>query len=413
MKKQHTLVTFLGRGRQNQKTGNWEYSRTKYRFRDQDPPTELTPLFGTALAAHIKPDRIVILGTRGSSWSVLLENLKSLNKTESSLIDELFDAEIDQRIDQEMLDNVTDLISRHLNNIPVIPYLIPFGENEDEQYDILKVIAKTVPEGNVSLDLTHGFRHLGMIGFLSAFMLESVRGLEVKDLWYGALDMTPRKGAKKGITPVLTLDGLDRVRRWMNALERFDVTGDYSVFVPLLEEDGVDSETAQHLEKTAFHERTSNLFSAADEIKKFQGKLGDKKLAGASGLFQDILRKSIAWVNQNSLAKQQGKLAEQYLARGDYVRAAIFHWEALITKQCEKSNLEAKKRTHREEADQDLKDFYYKYHGPNEEEYKTLNQIRNAVTHGTPPDKQKCKDMLRDEELMASELKTVFNCLKV
>ena len=132
MKKQHTLVTFLGRGRQNQKTGNWEYSRTKYRFRDQDPPTELTPLFGTALAAHIKPDRIVILGTRGSSWSVLLENLKSLNKTESSLIDELFDAEIDQRIDQEMLDNVTDLISRHLNNIPVIPYLIPFGENEDE-----------------------------------------------------------------------------------------------------------------------------------------------------------------------------------------------------------------------------------------------------------------------------------------
>ena len=82
-----------------------------------------------------------------------------------------------------------------------------------------------------------GFRHFGMIGFLSAFMLSHVRGLEVKNLWYGALEMT-----QEGITPVLKLDGLDRVRQWLDALNRFDATGDYRVFGSLLTKDGVEAD---------------------------------------------------------------------------------------------------------------------------------------------------------------------------
>ena len=86
------------------------------------------------------------------------------------------------------------------------PHLIPFGENSEEQYAILDVVAEAVPKGAVSFDLTHGFRHLGMVGFLSAFMLERISSLNVRGLWYGALDMT-----RDGITPVLKLDGLVRV----------------------------------------------------------------------------------------------------------------------------------------------------------------------------------------------------------
>lgn len=62
-----------------------------------------------------------------------------------------------------------------------------------------------MPNGQVSFDLTHGFRHLGMVGFLSAYMLKRVRDLSVRDLWYGALDMS-----RDGVTPVLRLDGLVR-----------------------------------------------------------------------------------------------------------------------------------------------------------------------------------------------------------
>ena len=415
--KHHTLITFLGRGRPNPKVpDSWEYARTKYQFPcPNEYTTDETASLGIALAEYIKPDLVVILGTRGSSWSVLLENLKGLNDEENDLIYALLENEMKQQINQKMLDKVAVLMQRALNGIPVVPLIIEYGADEKEQYGILSHIANidNVPDGKVSLDLTHGFRHLGMIGFLSGFMLERVRKLEVRTLWYGALDMTPREGANRGITPVIKLDGLDRVRRWMSALERFEATGDYGVFAPLLTEDGVDPQTTRHLEKAAFHERTSNLFSAAREIEQFQRKLQSVTLGGASRLFKKNLNEALAWIKESTFAKKQGKVARQYLTRRDYVRAAIFSWEALITKQCEDLGRDAKKREDRVQADEELKDFYYVKHGPNNEEYKTLNQIRNALTHGSPPEKQKCKEMLGKEDKMISELENVFNCLKV
>jgi CRISPR-associated DxTHG motif protein len=56
----------------------------------------------------------------------------------------------------------------------VAPRLIPFGRDAAEQREILETIATAVPNGEVSFDLTHGFRHLGMVGFLSAFILGRV-----------------------------------------------------------------------------------------------------------------------------------------------------------------------------------------------------------------------------------------------
>ena len=110
-----------------------------------------------------------------------------------------FEAEAIGEVEQKHLDKITNLISSAIGS-EVVPRLIPFGVDENEQYQILDVIAMNVPEGVINFDLTHGFRHFGMIGFLSAFMLARVRGrgaknqrLEVKDLWYGALEMTKKQ----------------------------------------------------------------------------------------------------------------------------------------------------------------------------------------------------------------------------
>ena len=97
------------------------------------------------------------------------------------------------------------------------------------------------------MDLTHGFRHFGMIGFLSAFMLERVRDLDVCELWYGARDMT-----QDGITPVIRLDGLKRVQRWLDAFGHFDATGDYGEFAELLLEDKIPKGKVQSLKDAAF-----------------------------------------------------------------------------------------------------------------------------------------------------------------
>ncbi len=398
-----TLVTFLGRGRENKETG---YRKTTYEFPNGTQKT--TAFFGPALADYIKAERIVILGTNSSQWGVLVENHAAEGEEEEARI-ELMDAEPKGRVTEEQLQKVVALIEKTVGH-EVVPCLIPFGKDESQQYEILSVIADNIPEGAVDFDLTHGFRHFGMIGFLSTFMLAHVRDLNVNNLWYGALDMT-----QNNITPVLKLDGLDRVRQWVDALNRFDATGNYRVFGSLLTKDGVDANMARHLENAAFYERNLNLTDAAKEICEFRTVL-ESKLPGASGLFQQRLVERLTWVDLDKLSKQQAELARRYLQRRDYVRAALFGWESLVTQECEKKGLDPNDYQNREdrhvhEAVQRWPLRNGQMPGDNREACEYLKEIRNTLAHGTPPTLAAVKKMLKDEGQLNEGLKKIFDCL--
>lgn len=397
----HTLVTVLGKGRDNIKTG---YREATYRFPDGSQRT--TPFFGLALAEHLHPDGLVILGTRGSQWGVLVENLVAENEEEDARL-ALMDAEAAARVDQSLLNTVTPLLCRAAGR-NVIPRLIPYGRDADEQYAILREVAAAVPKGAVSFDLTHGFRHLGMIGFLSAFLLERIGRLDVRGLWYGALDMT-----ESGVTPVIRLEGLSAVQRWIDALDRFDATGDYGVFEPLLIADGVAEDKARCLKEAAFHERTFNLSDARRKINTFLPEI-DQPLVGASGLFQDKLRERLAWAAENNLAAHQRKLAYQYLNRGDYVRAAIFGWEAVVTGECERRHYDPNDfKTGRNSAIEELEDEIKNDAHPKwkRRAYWTLKTIRNALAHGNPPTIEHLRRMLKDPNVLTEELEASFKRL--
>lgn len=389
-----TFVTFLGRGRENPETG---YRKATYKF--PDGSHETTAFFGLALANYINPDRLVILGTNSSQWGVLLENLAAEGEEEEARL-EILDAETRGGVEQKHLDRVVNLMRRAID-YEVVPRLIPFGMNESEQYKILDVIAETVPEGTVNFDLTHGFRHFGTIGFLSTFMLARVRQkFEVENLWYGALEMTQGE-----ITPVLKLDGLDRVRQWLEALNRFDATGNYRVFGSLLTKDGVNVNKAKHLENAAFYERTLNLSAAADEIRQFRPVL-ESDLPGASGLFRERLADRLRWVELSTLSKQQAELARQYLKRRDYLRAAMFGWESLISIYCEKKSLDPQKRENRERQN-----VLREVEPSKRKICENFNQIRNTLAHGTPPTLNTVQKIFMDEQKLHRALRKAFDCL--
>lgn len=398
-----TLVTFLGRGRDDKNTG---YQKTTYEFPDGRKTT--TAFFGPALAAHIEADRIIILGTKSSQWGVLVENHATAGQQEEARI-ELMEAETNSAINQEHLEGVTQLMCSAIRR-DIVPCLIPFGKNEQEQYEILDAIAEHVKTGKVEFDVTHGFRHFSMVGFLSTFMLSRVRDIEIENLWYGANDMRVND-----IAPVLKLEGLDRVRQWLDALNRFDATGNYRVFGSLLKKDGVDPTFTEYLENAAFYERTLNLSAAAKEIEKFKPVL-QNQLPGASGLFQERLAERLTWVDQCKLSEQQAKLARQYWSRRDYVRAALFGWESLVTQECENNNIDPNDHNARENqnvltAVQQWKLRDKQIPGDNRIACENLNQIRNALAHGTQPTSNKVKEMLKDEDMLREELKKAFDCL--
>ena len=394
-----TFVTFLGRGRENIKTG---YRTATYVFPDGSEQT--TAFFGIALAKYIKPENIVILGTSSSQWSVLVENFAQEGDQEDERL-QLIDLEIQGKIEQSHLNKVTDLMCQAVG-CNVLPRLIPFGKNEPQQYEILDVIAMNVPQGRVDFDLTHGFRHFGMIGFLSAFMLARLQDIEVNNLWYGALEMT-----QNDRTPVLKLEGLDRVRQWVEALNRFEATGNYRVFAELLIKDGVEPAKATHLKNAAFHERTLNLTTANEEIQQFQPVL-ERKLNGASGLFQQELAKCLKWVDLQKLSEQQAELARKYLAHRDYLRASIFAWEALVSHVCEKNGINPNCSNTRqnydiiaEVAQWPLRDGQEP--GDNREAAQNLMWIRNALAHATQ-DRQRIFD---EEDTLRQTLKSALQCL--
>ncbi len=388
-----TLVTFLGKSRYDPKTG---YLKATYRFPNER--TEKTAFFGLALAGYLVVDTTVILGTSGSQWSVLVENLAEEDDEEDARLT-LLDAEEREAVEQSLLDQFKPLMSRAVG-CAVIPRLIPFGEDAERQYDILAAIADSVPkEGSVSIDLTHGFRHLGMIGFLSAVVLERLHHkLNVRDLWYGALDMM-----RDGVAPVLELDGLVRVRRWVQALDQFDATGDYGVFAPLLIEDGVAKDKANCLEAAAFYERTHNVPEAARRIGTFRPVLAEV-LQGASGLFQSRLAERLRWAEELEPWRQQRELASQYLNRRDFLRAAVLAREAWVTRLC--SDTAVKYAARQKAVEQFVTELDEGLHPEwKKKAFQDVTHLRNALAHATQPTKR-YQSMLKKPDRLHDALKS-------
>ncbi len=394
------LITFLGKGRDNVDTG---YREATYHFEDKN---RKTAFFGLALADFLKPDKLIVFGTKASQWGSLVENVSTNSNYDDEIL-RLYLAESENRVKQDMLDNVTSLMEDAVG-LPIIPRLIPYGKDDREQFEILKAINNAVANKNsrVSFDLTHGFRHLGMIGFLSAFLLERIYNLTVQDLWYGALDMTV-----DGVTPVVKLNGLVQVRKWIDALDRFDSTGNYGIIAPLLNDDGVDAQYTNALENAAFYEYTTNISDAKRRLVNFLPVLDDS-LPGASGLFQEKLSERLDWVKQAELAQHQRKLAEHYLHRKDYLRAAIFGWEALISRKCDEFYLDPidERRQGTEKLKEEMKELDIKT-SEVKKKFENLRQIRNTLAHGIPPENNHAKRYLRNEANLSAALKRSFELL--
>ena len=369
----HTLISFLGRG--NPDRGK-RYRQATYEFGAGQRQT--TEFFGLGLTRQIQPDRLLILGTTGSMWDVLLFSLGLGQEHDEALLALTESADAD-RTTQEELDRLTAVVSERLG-LPVTLRLIPYGRDTGEQVEILQRMALDIAEGDaVTLDVTHGLRHLPMLAQMSALYLRRVKNVEVRGLYYGALDMT-----RNGWTPVMNLAGLLRIADWVGALNTFDKDGDYGVFADLMEQDGVLAPQANYLRRAAFRERISNAWEARADLRNLDTVL-DSGLPGVSALFANQLRTRIRWHKGQDLKNWQRDLAIEYLGRGDYVRSVIFALEGFETSLVDSKNGENELNfSHREKA---VEEYWNGLRGQQalREDYALLNGLRNALAHGTRP----------------------------
>ncbi|CAK0751703.1 conserved hypothetical protein [Gammaproteobacteria bacterium] len=384
------LISFLGKAR---KEDNGKYRTARYRF--DNGTVEETRYFGQALAKQLPLDKVILLGTQGSMWDVLMDDLgqgEEFAEDRLALIDEVDN----NRVEESRLETLAPLLERKVGK-PCLLRLIPFGQDEEEQTRILEVLTNEVNErDDVYLDVTHGFRHLPMLGLLSALYLRTVQGVSIQGLYYGALDMVDKN---TGETPVLRLDGLLTIADWIGAIARYDQSGDYGVFASLLP----NHPQIHALEHASFYERTINSTQAKEQLSTFHGWFKDAKLPFVARLFRDPLERRIAWFKGKDRAEREEQLARRYLERRDYLRAAIFGYESRVTRMTDKLKLDGSKFDERKEASESLKS--------ESNEFRELEYLRNTMAHGIRSKAKEIDNSLNSEIKLKQKIERLFGKL--
>ncbi len=381
-----TLISFLGKQQKGYRTATYRFDAGFARN---------APFFGMALAEFLRPDRLILLGTSGSMWDVFFDHETSDN--DEGLM-QLIEAASENQVTETMLADHAQRLSERLG-YPVNCQLIPYARDEAEQSAVLAELANTLnPDEKVVLDVTHAFRHLPMLALVAARYLKHIRGIEVEDIYYGALEMTPNGGE----TPVLRLGGMLKMLDWVEALASYDKDGDYGPFGRLLQSDGMEPVRAKLLDKAAYFERTNNpvkaretLISIFPSVESHEGPLGR--------LFRDELSKRIRWFRGKNRDAWEQSLAKAYLERRDYVRAATFMYEAFVTRATSQNKLDPNNFDNRKEA--------YDNARTETPAVKTLEYIRNSLAHGVRPRNKKDQDILADENTLHTELTNFMKAL--
>ena len=382
----HVLLTFLGRVAKEQGS----YRTTVYDFGDgqEEPPTAF---FGWPLQRRLQPDKLVVLGTAGSMWDHLFEGDLAFGGEQEDARLALQEAVDEQQVTAAHLAPLAPLLSERLG-CEVVLDLIPYCRDEVEQVQLLEIMASHVGQGErVDLDVTHGFRHLPMVALLAALHLRTLRRAEIAGIWYGSYDPDTKAAS------VYNLGGLLHIADWLQALHIFDKDGDYGALAPLLGSAG------DVLHDAAFFERTTNPVKAREKLIGWVNR-DDRVPADdpAAALFSDALHERIRWYRGGSRADWERSLAGEYLERGDYVRAAVYGLESVISTEVERRGESGNDYDLRDAAAQHLTDKW---------EFRTLRNIRNALAHGVRPRDKKITQVIRDEQTLHAELLSLLKAL--
>lgn len=384
----HTLISFLGKAAQAYRNATYDFG---------DGQLQETAFFGLGLTRQIKPDRLVLLGTTGSMWDVLLISLNLDPHLDEVLLD-LGESAQQDRTSEAELDALTPAVSQRLG-LPVALRLIPYGRDTGEQVEILQRIAVDIAEGDaVTLDVTHGLRHLPMLAQMSALYLRRVKQVEIRGLYYGALDM-----ARHGLTPVMNLRGLLDIADWTGAVQSFDKDGDYGVFASLMREQSPIA--ADLLQKSAFYERATRPGQARSQLRTLVDVLEQQPLTGIGALFASTLQTRLSWHLEDRLYLRQQALARLYLEHDDFLRAALLGFEAFITRLMQQQGMTNPDNWTQRETVKKQYETLHKGLYPRSADYENyclLRDLRNHLAHGnTSPQAEIQKALAHPEALRA------------
>ena len=328
----HILVSLLGA----------RLSEADYVFQDEAGDPVKTRYCALALFDHFKklaaqPDRLVVLGTPGSCWDVLVEVLherfgepggEKPQTTELEKSIETRDNKPEHPLTQEALDHWEDWVNE--NAAPpgtrIEFKLVGYASTPQDQRTFIQTIREfVVGADRLTFDLTHSLRHLATLALLAAMIIRK-RDEIATSIHYGAFEISEQNN---GLSPVIRLDGLLDMLDFLAALSAYDKDGDYAVFAPLFEAQG-ETDYAARLREASFREYAGNFEKAVKILRELRPP--SAMLGGEWQLIGDELDERFSWVENPDLYTRQRSRALKALEQGDLLRATVWGTEAVITR---------------------------------------------------------------------------------
>ena len=254
-----TLITTIGTGKRNEKSGEWEYQQAIYQYKDEKPVT--TSYIGQAILKSQFDqdiDRLIVLGTRSSGWANLLSGFGLENDADcTELWTDLKLTEEASRKNSE-LPGITDskrkrlqaVLAGKLGPLKIKLKFLPMAVNDAQLWNTLSIVQRIIADlpvdERIIIDVTHGLRHVQV--FLAS-ALGIVRQLPPTDrrkdirFVYGALGQ-----GRGGTSPILDLSMISKKHDWSMAVNSYLSHGDSEKLSGLIGQ--FDHEKAKNLAET-------------------------------------------------------------------------------------------------------------------------------------------------------------------
>ena len=137
-------------------------------------------------------------------------------------------------------------LEHHNEECQSIQIKVPSASDQAHIDEFLRMVANAVPTNtDLTVDVTHGFRHYSFLTYVAVQFLTALRGVRVRGAYYGLLGQDPG-----GTSPFLDLRPLLELPRWTHALEVLNETGSALPIAAALGQKAVKSQTDRNISQS-------------------------------------------------------------------------------------------------------------------------------------------------------------------
>ncbi|MDT8410433.1 MAG: TIGR02221 family CRISPR-associated protein [Wenzhouxiangellaceae bacterium] len=394
----NVLVSLLGKI--NRSSG---YPTKTYRF--DDGYSARAAFLGWVLQQRLQPDHLIIIGSSTSMWDHLFEgDLDFADRSEDLRMELMNLCENGSPVPARLLERLAPILGARLG-CAVSLIIAPRGLDSASQMTLFQHLAQAVNQGDrLTIDCTHGFRHMPMLLMAGAQYLQGLGKVSVQSIYYGLMDA----GADEA--RVCRLDSLLEIERGVRALDGFDAGGDYEPLIRLLGHLLPPSLSAARLREAAFHERTLRIPQARKTLQEFYRFLENVDLPFPHELLKPALLERLSWANEPTHHRRQLAASRIALSRRDYPRTAALLFEAWINQVVHSEKLGDPEKTDVREKARGLLDERLKT-GSAPKAIDLLRRLRNATAHGARPVGADAQRLLASEEKLNRFLVEMISAL--